>query len=297
MIKIGPFHVFHCFFLFSSVGFSEFSKISVVVPVYNSHLWVSVCLKSLLNQSFENLEIICVNDGSTDRSLQILREFARENVRVKVIHQNNCGVSCARNNGLKIAMGEYVTFVDSDDWLELNAYEIAYEEAKQNEIDVVVWGFINERNKVYGGPSLKKIYRGKDSALFLFPIRSFRSSCVWNKMYLRSILTDNSITFMETKYGEDFLFNLDIIPFVNSVQLINRTLYHYKPSSSGLFSVHSFKDQKILADSIFSHWKNLKNHIRFNQVITNDHKIEINHLIRKLRRRFNKKKRHKKTKK
>ena len=101
-------------------------KISIIVPVYNTEPYLEQCLDSIINQTLEDIEIICVNDGSTDNSLSVLEEYASKDNRIKIINQENEGPGFARNNGLKSVNGEYVLFVDSDDWIELNTCEALY---------------------------------------------------------------------------------------------------------------------------------------------------------------------------
>ena len=121
----------------------ENPKISIIIPVYNVEKYLRECLNSVVNQTMRDIEIICVNDGSTDGSLDILKEYAKKDDRIIVINQTNGFVESARNNGLKIAKGEYIQFVDSDDYLELNACETAYKYALLYNADVVVFGYKN----------------------------------------------------------------------------------------------------------------------------------------------------------
>lgn len=99
------------------------AKISIIVPVYNTEKFLEKCLNSLINQTLKDIEIICINDGSTDKSLQILEKFANKDKRIQIINQTNSGLSVARNIGIKKAKGEYIGFVDSDDWVDLNFFE------------------------------------------------------------------------------------------------------------------------------------------------------------------------------
>ena len=102
------------------------TKVSIIVPVYNVEKYLERCLDSLINQTLTNIEIVCINDGSTDNSGKILDDYAAKDNRIKVIHQNNAGQAVARNNGLKIANGNYINFVDSDDWVDLDFIEKLY---------------------------------------------------------------------------------------------------------------------------------------------------------------------------
>ena len=123
------------------------TKISIIVPVYNVEKYLKECLDSLINQTLEDIEIICINDGSTDNSLAILEEYQKKDSRIKVFSQRNQGVSAARNLGIEKATGEYLTFLDSDDRLELNTCEILYKETIAKNSDFLFFGLVNDKNK------------------------------------------------------------------------------------------------------------------------------------------------------
>ena len=115
-------------------------KVSIIVPVYNVEKYLSKCLESLINQTLKDIEIICVNDGSTDNSLSILKEYANKDSRIKIIDKQNEGVSVARNTGIEVATGEYLIFVDSDDYLVENACEKALNTIEHNNSDICIFG-------------------------------------------------------------------------------------------------------------------------------------------------------------
>ena len=114
-------------------------KVSVILPVYNVEKYLKQCMDSIVNQTLKDIEIICVDDGSTDASLSILKEYEKEDDRVKVICQQNAGAGAARNNGLSIATGEYLSFLDSDDFFSLDMLEKSYAEAKKEDADLIVF--------------------------------------------------------------------------------------------------------------------------------------------------------------
>lgn len=130
-------------------------KVSVVIPIWNTEKYLEKCLDSIINQTLENIEIICVNNGSTDSSQQILERYAQNDTRIKIVNIEHCSLSGARNTGIKISTAKYITFVDSDDWISLDNYELAVNEfEKDSEIDLVCWGanIINlnlEENSTY----------------------------------------------------------------------------------------------------------------------------------------------------
>lgn len=116
------------------------SKVSIIVPVYNVENYLSRCLNSLINQTLKDIEIICVNDGSTDGSSAILEEFAQKDSRIRIVNKENGGLSSARNEGLKYVTSDYVGFVDSDDWIEPDTYESALSAVQKTNADIVCWG-------------------------------------------------------------------------------------------------------------------------------------------------------------
>jgi len=113
-------------------------NVSIIVPVYNVEKYLEKCLESIINQTLKNLEIICVNDGSTDNSLQILEDYAKKDQRIKIINKKNRGSGAAKNTGMKNASGEYIGFVDSDDWVDLAMFEKLYNRAKSQKSDMVM---------------------------------------------------------------------------------------------------------------------------------------------------------------
>ncbi len=130
--------------------------ISIIIPVYNAGKRLETTIKSAINQTYQDIEIVCVDDGSVDNSLDILQNFAKTDCRIKVIHQNNMGVSAARNRALIEATGEYIMFLDSDDWLERDACEVALNKLGSADVDIVMWPYIRE----CGDQSLpKEIFR------------------------------------------------------------------------------------------------------------------------------------------
>ena len=119
------------------------SLVTIVVPVYNVEKYLRKCLNSIVNQTYENIEIICVDDGSPDNSINILNEFAQSDKRVKIIRQENQGLSGARNTGINNAIGKYIMFIDSDDWIELNMVELMVNKIENENLDLVVCGNTN----------------------------------------------------------------------------------------------------------------------------------------------------------
>ena len=122
------------------------TKLSVIIPVYNVEQYLPKCLASVVQQTLKDIEIICVNDGSTDNCLKILEEFKSKDNRIKIINKENAGLGNARNTGLEEAKGEYISFIDSDDYIDENFFELLYNEAKEDDADVACGGIIREND-------------------------------------------------------------------------------------------------------------------------------------------------------
>lgn len=226
----------------------ENSKISIIVPVYNAEEYLPRCLDSLINQTYENIEIICINDASTDNSLSVLQKYKRSDERIKIIDKENEDVSFARNAGLRASQGEYVMFVDSDDWIDVNTCELALQQIVENTADVVIWNYISEHNSssvkkeifindkiVFENNDVqKKIHRrfiGIVGEELSCPEKADSLCTVWGKLYRKSVIDENNIEFPDIrKIGtyEDGLFNLYLFKYVKKAVYINKALYHYR---------------------------------------------------------------------
>ena len=160
--------------------------LSIVVPVYNAAAWMRTCLESLIHQTLQELEIICVDDGSTDGTLAVLQEYAAKDTRIKVIHQENAGVSASRNAGLDIVTGELVTFVDADDWVEPDAYEKVLA-AFSDSVDLVCFGVDVEGVDDSGLAEYCNLMPDTEMGLSPRYIAGMNTS-VWNKVYRVDII-------------------------------------------------------------------------------------------------------------
>lgn len=223
-------------------------KISIIVPVYNAAEYINKCLDSLIGQTYTNIEIICVNDESKDNSLEILESYAKKDSRVRVISLKNNGVSNARNEALEVAAGDGIVFVDSDDWLEVSACEVAYQEMKRTDADIVMFPYIKEfgttsekkriysENKIFEGEDLKKLhirFAGPMKNELKSPENSDALCTVWGKLYKKEVI--EGIEFYDIrKIGsfEDGLFNLNVFGRVKKVSYINKYLYHYRKNNT-----------------------------------------------------------------
>lgn len=227
------------------------SMISIIVPVYNVEKYLGKCLDSIVNQTYSNLEIICVNDGATDSSRSILEEYAVKDQRIKIIDKENGGLSDARNAGLRCASGEYLMFVDSDDWLDVTACEKSIHIAKEQQVDVVMWPYIREFGQVSLEKNIfekdtyfdkrdtyEKIYRrffGLYGDELAHPENADALVTVWGKLYRSELILKNDIQFVDTREiatCEDALFNIKVFNYVNTSYFYNSALYHYRKNDN-----------------------------------------------------------------
>ena len=204
--------------------------ISVIIPVYNNEKYLCECLDSIIAQTYHNIQIITVDDGSTDTSGEILDQYADKDNRIEVYHIQNSGVSTARNIGLKHAMGEYITFADSDDTVSLDMYDILLDQfMNKNDIDIVHCGYEKKRldgtSKMILGSS-QKYYFDRTEGMLHFIKGDLFTGALWNKIYRRSIL-ENLYFAEEIKINEDILFNFYAFKKARYTVLIDRPLYRY----------------------------------------------------------------------
>ena len=205
-------------------------KISVIVPFYNVEPYFSRCISSIISQSLKDIEIILVNDGSTDKSLDIAYDFANKDNRIIVISQKNAGQACARNTGLKIAKGDYVAFIDSDDWLEHNMLENLLHVIEENNAEVVQCRFQFD-NESTGQTTPSKIFDHKilsnknDIIVDALLVKNIFVA-PWAKLFRRSFLISNGLWFEEGIVNEDTLFTLKFACYADSICFSNKILYH-----------------------------------------------------------------------
>ena len=214
-------------------------KVSVIVPVYNVEKYLRQCLDSLVNQTLKDIEIICINDGSTDDSLKVLQEYASEHLNVVVIDQENQGVSIARNNGINKAQGDYICFVDPDDWVEPDMFKILYEKAVKTGVDIVECDYkmvFENSTKIKNRTLFGSLHTWKKFPIACGKIFDWKyvktqvfnglRCMVWNRLYKRSLIFDNNLTFPDGKC-EDYPFSLDAVLSAKSIVYCHKTLYNY----------------------------------------------------------------------
>lgn len=243
-------------------------KVSIIVPVYNVEKYLSKCLESLINQTLKDIEIVCVNDGSTDNSLSILKEYANKDSRIKVIDKQNKGVSVARNLGIEVATGEYLMFVDSDDYLIENACEKALNTIEHNNSDICIFGHYDlVDGKLVKSSVNKDIIKAQKQNNQTYTDFSIN---IWDKIYNREFLIRNSINFIPNlKTSEDVIFNF-ICQFNNpNVSYSTEPLYVYRLTRENSATSKSYISSDIEALKQFMQlaiFKNQNKNVQLNVI-------------------------------
>lgn len=235
------------------------NKISVIIPIYNTGIFLSECVESVRDQTLQDIEIILVDDESPDDAPKICDEYAEKDKRIKVIHKKNEGLGFARNSGLDIATGEYVIFIDSDDFIQPNMLQTLYDTAKQHDADEVRSGFIYYRDGVFTERKDVEevtVYQGKEQIKqFVFDllgpkpeekrdVKYSMSVCVG--IHKRCKIEDYNVRFTSERetLSEDLIFDLDLFPHMNCIVCIPDCFYNYRMNPSSL--THFFSMEKYM---------------------------------------------------
>ena len=216
-------------------------KVSVIVPVYNSEKYLRECVESIINQTLKEIEILFVDDGSTDRSLAILDEYASEDNRIQIVKGKHCGGGAARNLGMQQAKGEYLSFFDSDDIMEPELLKRAYNKSKKENADITIFSvrFWNEGTGVITeGDAGLRVKNLPEKSVFSYkdmPERIFNSfhNWPWNKMFRREFVEQHQIRFQEIMRTNDLLFVNKALVLAQRITTLNRNLVIYRVRFSG----------------------------------------------------------------
>lgn len=216
-------------------------KISIIVPIFNSEKYLKRCLDSLIYQTYKNLEIILIDDGSNDDSLKICKNYQEKDKRIKIYSQRNQGVSAVRNKGLTIATGDYIAFVDSDDIISKNMYEILVECLEKNNSDISCCKYIKFTNVYQFQLSTNSFNYSKNKALKLLLEEKEITNFLWDKLFKKELFTN--VKFQENMIFEDLDVIYKIITKTNKITINNSILYAYyqRPNSY----VHTYNENKI----------------------------------------------------
>lgn len=209
------------------------AKVSIIVPIYNVEKYLDRCIKSLINQTLYDIEIVLVNDGSTDSSKKIAEKYSKIDNRIVLINKENEGGSIARNTGLNLATGEYIMFLDSDDYYEPNCVEESFLKIVNDGSDVVVFGskHIDEEGNI-----IKEIIPKETKGMYIKEhpeILMSIENCTWDKIYKSSLFKDNHLKYPENLYYQDFGITFCIMANVNKISFTSKTLINYIVNRKG----------------------------------------------------------------
>lgn len=230
-------------------------KVSIIVPVYNVEKYINRCIRSILNQSLDDFEIILVDDGSNDNCPQICEEWSMKDTRIKTIHQINGGLSSARNTGVDAARGEYIGFVDSDDWIEPMMYECLYNAAKENDVEIALCEMRvvkDERTDIVQPQKIQRVIDKNELMELFFRVKDNRIHyCVCDKLYKATVIKD--IAFTEGIRFEDIDYNFKVFEKCQRAVYTNQVLYNWFFNSSGITRGRVVKNDLQLIDV----WENI----------------------------------------
>lgn len=260
-------------------------KVSVVIPVYNVESYLEDCLNSVLHQTLTDIEVICVNDGSTDKSLSILEKYAKKDKRLTIVNQENMGHAVATNVGMTYTTGEYLFLMDSDDIIEFNALELTYKKAKENDVDFVIFKAINYDNaegKYYETKSysMKEVYSQVQDKVFSYEdvkdLIFTMSVTPWSKLYNRKFILENNISFPEGLIFDDniffweALFNAKRIVFLNEFLFIRRFYSTSSTNNGDLRFLDSIEINNLIWKTFrkFNHFDYHKNYLYNSKILS-----------------------------
>ena len=223
------------------------AKVSILIPVYNTSLYLNQCLDSIINQTYKDLQIVLIDDGSKDNSLAVCNEYASKDNRIEVFNQENQGVAITRNHLLEKIKGDYFLFIDSDDWIEPSMVEFMITEAEEKTADVVMCGKVENKAPVNNNFTYK-IY---DNATIIreFLYHNELRGSLWNKLLKSNLLTNLSF-HCEISYGEDALFCWQYFHKVKKAVITDKCLYHYRLHETSI-SNSSFGPKKLSGHKVW----------------------------------------------
>lgn len=207
------------------------AKISIIVPIFNSEKYLKQCVESILRQTYQNIELILIDDDSPDNCGQICDDYAKLDDRIVVIHQENKGVSDARNNGLEVATGDYIGFVDSDDWIDQEMYEVLLNLLIKYDLDIVECG-VNDTGFEIELPNTKMDVVLENSFDALQRIIKYSDFSVWRRLYKSEIIKD--ARFLPNRTSEDVYFTIENISKINKMGYFGYPFYNYRSNPTGI---------------------------------------------------------------
>jgi len=249
-------------------------KVSVIIPVYNASEHLGQCLDSVLNQTLKEIEVICVDDGSSDDSLALLQSYAEKDERVKVIHQENGGAGKARNTGLAVAKGKYLSFLDADDFSESTMLEKAYGKAEEQKTDIVVFNSdqyyedTDEYRQVSWTIRKKELppYRPMYHRTFTDNVFKVFVGWAWDKLFLREFVLKHDLKFQEIRTTNDMRFVFMAVVLAKRIDIVDEVLIHQRRNQSTSLSNTREKSWHCFHDALISLREELKKASLYNEL-------------------------------
>lgn len=245
-------------------------KISTIIPVFNTEKYLEQCLNSLILQTYKNIEIICINDGSTDNSLSILENYAKQDDRIKIITKENKGFASARNEGLKHITGDWIAFLDSDDWLKNDCYEKFYQAAKENLFDIYMFNGVSFADDIKNNEDKnlfeffnKDLWNKKNNELCTYKDckNIFQGNMgVYNKIYKKEFFFDSNLKFKKG-FAEDERFWIEALIKAKSIYITDEVYYHYRQRKDSV--MHTLKENVF---EMFDTYNSIKEILKENNI-------------------------------
>lgn len=248
--------------------------VSVIIPIYNAENYLKQCLDSIVGQTLKDIEVICVDDGSTDGSAEILREYQEKDARITVIRQENAGAGAARNKGLDKAKGKYLSFLDADDFFEPDMLEEAYKRAEEDKADYVIFksGQYNTETDEYNYP--KWVFQEIHIPPYTpFTYRQLTRNIfrvfvgwAWDKLYSREFVIDNNLRFQEQRTSNDLLFVFSALVVAKRISVCRKVLVHQRRDSSDSLSKTREKSWQCFYDALTALRQRIKDEGKYEEL-------------------------------
>ena len=231
--------------------------ISVLIPIYNGEKHINKCIESIINQTYKNIEIICINDGSSDNTKEILENFQKKDKRIKIINKKNSGYGSSLNLGIEKAKGNYIAIIESDDNIKNTMFETLLNKMEENDVDIVKANFYKVSNTTKKNTS--KYFINKITNINLFPQMLLIQPSIWSAIYKKEFLTKNNIKFKETKGAsyQDASFHFKTMVLAKNILLLDEPLYYYTTNNA-----NSSINSKNKAFAIFNEIEEINNLIK-----------------------------------
>ena len=238
--------------------------ISILIPIYNNEKYIEQCVNSIISQTYKNIEIICINDGSTDNTKEILENLQKKDKRIKIINKKNTGYGNSLNIAIQSAKGEYIAIIESDDHIKNTMLETLLKYIKEDETDIVKANFYKENNSIKKNSS--KYFINKTTNINLFPNMLLIQPSIWSALYKKEFLIKNKIKFNETKGAsyQDLSFHFKTMFLAKKIFLLNEHLYYYRTNNSNS-SINS-KDKAFL---VFDEIETINNFLKDKKINEN----------------------------